>query len=75
MESGDEPGREGHLGVHHALRLSDEESDRAARERRIEPSYRDEATDSAKRQRPSPTDTEDELLETAGVPVKRFRDQ
>lgn len=29
----------------------------------------------AKRQRPSPTDTEDELLEIAGEPTKRFRDQ
>lgn len=35
--------------------------------------HQDTATHT-KRQRPSPTDTEDELLAAAGVPTKRFRE-
>ena len=33
-----------------------------------------ESARAMKRQRPSPTNTDDELLETAGLPAKRFRD-
>jgi hypothetical protein len=39
-----------------------------------EESQVEETGNNPKRQRPSPADTEDELLETAGVPTKRFRE-
>lgn len=37
------------------------------------PSELEDTASNAKRQRPSPTDTEDELLVAAGDPVKRVR--
>jgi hypothetical protein len=43
-------------------------------EARRETSELEDTATHAKRQRPSPTDTEDELLAAAGVPTKRFRE-
>jgi hypothetical protein len=59
------------VGAYSAENVEDEHHLEALRR---EASEQEDAASNAKRQRPSPTDTDDELLAAAGEPTKRLRE-